>query len=69
VLSNKRERFAELRLDSRSRGEHEIDNKDFDLVLFGVEDWSEGGIERWNPPGAEVVFEVDSGSVADLFVD
>jgi hypothetical protein len=56
-------------LDSRSRGEHEIDNKDFDLVLFGVEDWSEGGIERWNPPGAEVVFEVDSGGVADLFVD
>ena len=68
-MSNKRERFAELRLDSRSRVEHEIDNKDFDLVLFRVEDWSEGGIRRWCPPGAEVVFEVDGGGVADLFVD
>ena len=69
MFSNKRERFAKLRLDSRSRGEHESDNQGFDLVLFRVEDRSEGGIRRWSPPGAEVVFEVDSGGVADLFID
>ena len=39
------------------------------MVLFGVEDRSEGGIRRWSPPGAEMVFEVDGGGVADLFID